>query len=111
MSIGSRIKQARQAAGISQAELAEAMGITRSACSQWESDLGTGPRRERLERLASELGVTYQWLATGKDAQSHSGIAEEVPAYLTTEQSELLQLFKGLKPRQRKALIAFLRTL
>ncbi|WP_372760147.1 helix-turn-helix domain-containing protein, partial [Litorivivens sp.] len=29
MSIGSRIKQARQAAGLSQAELAAAMGITR----------------------------------------------------------------------------------
>lgn len=111
MSIGSRIKQARQAAGISQSELAEAMGITRSACSQWEADQGTGPRRERLERLAVELGVTYQWLATGNEPDGQNQISESVPAYLTAEQSELLHLTKGLKPRQRKALIAFLRTL
>lgn len=111
MSIGSRIKQARRAAGLSQVELAKAMGITRSACSQWESDQGTAPRRDRLERLALELGVSYQWLATGKDSQAHGGIAEAVPVYLTSEQSELLRLFNELKPRQRKALIAFLDTL
>lgn len=106
MSIGSRIKQARQAAGISQADLAEAMGITRSACSQWESDQGTGPRRERLEVLAAELGVSYEWLATGRDA---GRVNEALPSYLTAEQLELLSLFKNLSSGQRKALLAFLR--
>lgn len=106
MSIGSRIKQARQAAGLSQADLAEAMGITRSACSQWESDQGTGPRRERLEMLASELGVTYEWLATGRDS---GGVREALPAYLSVEQTELLGLFKSLDSTQRKSLLAFLR--
>ncbi|WP_372760925.1 helix-turn-helix domain-containing protein [Litorivivens sp.] len=111
MSIGSRIKQARQAAGLSQAELAAAMGITRSACSQWESGQGTAPRRERLEALAAELGVSYQWLTTGRDREAGGGVNETVPAYLTADQLELLHLFKGLTPRQRKSLIAFLRTL
>lgn len=105
MSIGSRIKKARQAAGISQADLAEAMGITRSACSQWESGQGTGPRRERLEALAAELGVSYEWLATGKEA---GGVSEALPSYLTAEQLEMLALFKALTPKQRKALLNFL---
>lgn len=108
MSIGSRIRQARLAAGISQADLAAAMGITRSACSQWESDQGTGPRRERLERLASELGVSYQWLATGRDSARSDRVSEAPPSYLTTDQLELLALYKTLKPKQRKALLAFL---
>lgn len=111
MSIGSRIKQARQAAGISQAELAAAMGITRSACSQWESNEGTGPRRERLEALAAELGVSYQWLTTGKKADTSGQVSEAMPAYLTAEQLELLRLVKGLTPKQRKSLMGFLRTL
>ncbi len=106
MSIGSRIKKARQAAGISQADLAQAMGITRSACSQWESDQGTGPRRERLEVLAAELGVSYEWLATGREA---GAVSEISPSYLTADQLELLRLFKGLQPKQRKALLNFLR--
>ena len=106
MTIGSRIKKARQAQGLSQAELADTLGITRSACSQWESDEGTGPRRERLERLADLLGVSYEWLATGRDQ-----VREEPPLYLNTEQQELLQRFKSLSPRQRQALLAFLRTM
>lgn len=106
MSIGSRIKKARQAQGLSQAELAETLGITRSACSQWEADQGTGPRRERLEHLADLLGVSYEWLATGRDE-----VRDEPPLYLTNEQQELLHRFKALGPRQRKALLAFLRTM
>lgn len=108
MSMGSRIRKARQAAGISQADLAEALGITRSACSQWESDQGTGPRRERLEVLAAELGVSYEWLATGRDGAVPGKVGEALPSYLTADQQEMLALYKALKPKQRKALLAFL---
>lgn len=106
MTIGSRIKQARQSLGLSQAELADALGITRSACSQWEADVGTGPRRVRLERLAELLEVSYEWLATGRDE-----VRDDTPRYLSADQEELLQRFRALKPRQREALLVFLRTM
>lgn len=110
MTLGTRIRKARLAAGISQANLADLMGITRSACSQWESDHGTAPRRDRLERLAKLLGVSYVWLATGEGGASGSRVREPAAGYLSVEQEELLRLFKALPPKRRAALLVFLRS-
>lgn len=117
MSIGSRIKEAREKARISQAQLARQLNITRSACSQWESEVGTAPRRERLEQIAEILGVSYEWLATGKSVASNSmpaGVEEEQGRYvvpLRTDQRELLDIFNRLSVERRAALLELLRTL
>jgi transcriptional regulator with XRE-family HTH domain len=108
MTLGARIRTARQAAGLSQSRLAELMGVTRSACSQWEADTGTAPRRQRLERLARLLGVSYSWLATGAE-EAHTALREEPALYLNEEQRELLRLYQQLSPPRRRALLAFLR--
>ncbi len=117
MSIGSRIKEAREKARISQAQLARQLNITRSACSQWESEIGTAPRRERLEQIADILGVSYEWLATGKLVSSHfqtSSVEETQGHYmapLRTDQRELLEIFNRLSLERRTALLELLRTL
>ena len=117
MSINARVKQARKAAGISQSKLAQVLGITRSACSQWESPQGTAPRRERLEQLANLLGVSYEWLATGrktKDEKSAFNVREDTSSYrtaMTPDQVELLNLYNALSVKARIALMEFLRTL
>ena len=118
MSINARVRQARKAAGISQSRLAQILGVTRSACSQWESLQGTAPRRERLEQLANVLRVNYEWLATGrkaKDEKSAFNIKEDSPsAYitvLTSDQEELLGLYSALSVKTRTTLMEFLRTL
>ena len=118
MSINARVKQARKAAGISQSRLAHILGVTRSACSQWESSPGTAPRRERLEQLANLLGVSYEWLATGTRAKGDKpafGIKEDAPSTfkpaMTHDQEELLRLYSALSIKARIALMEFLRTL
>jgi|GEM_PF-2413662 len=117
MSIGSRIKEAREKARISQAQLARQLNITRSACSQWESEVGTAPRRERLEQIAEILGVSYEWLATGKPVVSSpmpAGVEEEQGRYvvpLRADQRELLEIFNRLSVERRSALLELLRTL
>lgn len=120
MSINARIRQARKDAGISQSRLAGMLGVTRSACCQWESARarGTAPRRERLEQLASLLGVSYEWLATGrkpKEERTAFMIKEgSVPGYraaMTDDQEELLKLYNALPVKIRKALLEFLRSL
>ena len=50
------IKEARMKAGLSQRELAEAMGVTRSAVSGWERT--SAPCTKRIRRLADVLGCT-----------------------------------------------------
>ena len=117
MMIGARIRQARERSGLSQTALAHKLGITRSACSQWEADEGTAPRRERLEQLAQLLGVSFEWLATGNavmPADPGFGTAESSAHYharLSSDQRELLTLYNQLKPEARAALVHLLRTL
>jgi transcriptional regulator with XRE-family HTH domain len=65
--IGSRIRAARSARGLSQEQLAELIGKTKGAVSQWEQGTTT-PRRELIDPLARHLGVTVSWLLGRLDA-------------------------------------------
>ncbi len=114
MSTASRIRIARRKAGFSQTQLAALMKVTRSACSQWEMEGGTAPRGHRLERLASILNVTVEWLATGEGAPDGSHrTADGVPMYrngLSEEERALLDAFSHLDADARKALLVLLRS-
>ncbi|WP_158968781.1 helix-turn-helix domain-containing protein [Chachezhania sediminis] len=62
---GDRIAGAREAAGLSQAELARRIGIKKSTLSGWEQDLSE-PRANRLQMMAGLLNVSITWLLTGE---------------------------------------------
>ncbi|MDZ7735004.1 MAG: helix-turn-helix domain-containing protein [Gammaproteobacteria bacterium] len=111
MDIGTRIRQARIAAGLSQARLAELLGVTRSACSQWESPQGTVPRGTRLAELAGLLGVSYEWLAMGSHGDSsYTGTdgPSDQRGGLNARQKELLRLYDQLPASGQAALMKFL---
>jgi transcriptional regulator with XRE-family HTH domain len=59
------IRTLRKGLGISPEELAEKVGVTRSAVSAWETN-ANGVGRKHLKRLADALGVTVTELLTGK---------------------------------------------
>ncbi len=56
MGSGQRLRDLREAAGLSQAKLAELTGVTRNAVSQWEGG-ETQPSSRRLAKLAKALRV------------------------------------------------------
>jgi len=56
---------ARDAAGLTQKELAQKMGIKTSTLRNWEDDLSE-PRAQRLSIFAGVLGVSLSWLLTGE---------------------------------------------
>jgi len=58
--LSSRIKQARIKSGISQAELARRMNISRASVSIWES--GGNVSQDNIVKLAGLLKVTPEWL-------------------------------------------------
>lgn len=66
MSIGSRIRDARERAEpkITQHKLAEACGVRHLAISQWERDK-TVPRADQLATIAEACAVDPGWLLTG----------------------------------------------
>lgn len=64
MSLPARIRTARQAAGLSQAGLAAAVGVSESAVSGWERG-HYSPGAESLVALAAALRTTVCALLTG----------------------------------------------
>lgn len=73
MALGDRLRQIRTDHGLSQGDLAEALGYTKTAISQYE--LGKrAPSLETLRRMTEFFGVTTDWLL-GRDVTLVSGLA------------------------------------
>lgn len=59
MSLGRRLRELREAAGLSQDQIAAIAGVSRNAVSQWESDR-TRPATSRLALVARALDVAVE---------------------------------------------------
>ena len=62
---GDRVAGAREAAGLSQAELARKLGVRKDTVASWEEDRSE-PRANKLTMMAGVLNVTIIWLLTGE---------------------------------------------
>ncbi|MBN8630298.1 MAG: helix-turn-helix transcriptional regulator [Rhodobacterales bacterium] len=58
---GDRLAGAREAAGLSQDDLAQRLGVRLTTLQNWEEDLAE-PRGNRLQMLAGMLNVSLRWL-------------------------------------------------
>jgi transcriptional regulator with XRE-family HTH domain len=75
--VGARIAAARQAAGLSQSDLAREVGVTRGAAGQWEAGT-TQPSSANLGKIALATGFAYEWLATGRGRPRSNESSEEL---------------------------------
>lgn len=66
MTFGGRLQQVRRAAGLSQEQLAELVGMSRQAVSKWETDQAA-PDIDKLALLCGVLGVSADELL-GREA-------------------------------------------
>ncbi len=109
-----RIKQARKDAGLSQATLAERLGVDRSAVAQWERNNAAGPTVGHLTKIALATGVSFEWLATGRGPRVIGGEGEEPPGivmdYIAQSESEerLLVAFRSLSAMEQVPVIEML---
>lgn len=99
--IHKRIKKRREELGLSQGQLAEALGVKYQTVQQWEKDpdpgvLSTAPKRSRMAEVARILGVTEMWLRTGMDDQG----AKTDPI-----EQQLLGLYRNLTPELQEVLL------
>jgi transcriptional regulator with XRE-family HTH domain len=112
MKLSVRIRTARMRAGLSQSELAQRIGVGRTAVVNWESETNRGrPSSERLEEICRQTGVSWEWLATGRGHATPSlETTLAVDAELVEDPIErrLLQAFRNGNSRFRRALIALL---
>ena len=108
----SRIRLARRHAGLSQLQLANIIGVQRSAVSHWESTQAKNPSVEHLRQLAVVAGVQFEWLATGRGGMALSDEVrmDSVPtaeAMLIDEPIELrlLHAFREVSAQSRVSLV------
>ena len=95
---GARIKLARQAAGLTQDGLAAAVGVSRSAVAQWETER-SGQVGANLARVAALLGVSPAYLLTGEGAPEGGDGPE------TSQERSLLRLYRHLNEEDRAFLM------
>ncbi len=96
MSVGERIAKLRRERGLSQAGLAAATGVSRSAVAQWETDRA-GQIRGNLSRIAAVLDVSVEVLLHGAAARGGDG--------LMGDELALLRLYRACSPADRAALL------
>jgi transcriptional regulator with XRE-family HTH domain len=75
-SIGTRIAEARKRKGLTQDQLAEAMGVSPQAVSKWENDISC-PDITLLPQLADYFGISVDDLLRGPATQDVQIVPEE----------------------------------
>lgn len=67
-SFGARVRDARKAKGLTQEQLARAIGTTMMTISNYERDMVDDPKSAHVRAIAAELGVTTDFLYSGPQA-------------------------------------------
>ena len=89
---GDRLAGAREAAGLSQKDLAKALGVKLTTLVAWENDTSE-PRANRLQMVAGLLGVSLGWLITGQgDGLDAPDGVVEIPADIAALMQEMRKL-------------------
>lgn len=95
---GARIRNARKALGMTQGDLARAVGVSRSAVAQWETDRA-GQVRGNLSKIATVLRVSVAYLFDGGQ-----DLTAEIAAEGAVEHA-LLRLYRACSEDDRAFLL------
>ncbi len=101
--IGSRIRTVRRERGLTQDDLAELVGVSRSAVAQWETGR-TGQVTGNLSRIASALQVNLEFLMAGDDKRAAAEVQQG-------DELALLRLYRECEPEDRQMLLRTARRL
>lgn len=95
---GDRVAAAREAADMTQAQLARRLGIKKTTVMAWEQDLSE-PRANKLSMMSGVLNVSMSWLLTGEgDDLTEPASQEEQSA----DYQALLRELRGLREDLRR---------
>lgn len=94
---GERLRHARRRAKLSQQELAEQIGASRSSVARWErgNDI---PSAKTVWHMAERLGVASRYLLGLRDDPSR-------PVFPTPAEMALLEAYRALSPSAKEALL------
>ena len=99
--LGDRITHAREAAGLSEEELSQQLGVKLDVLHAWEADMKE-PRANRVQMLSGVLNVSLRWLLTGQGHDHMPGsdmVTREELAVLRARLSEALEMVDRIEAR------------
>lgn len=112
MNIGEIIKIERMKKGMTQDELAEKVGVQKSAVAKWENGRVSEIRRSNLKNLADALGINPNQLL-GNDISER--FEQKEPAFqidgLTESQRKLIDFAKGLTEDQADKMLRLMKSI
>jgi transcriptional regulator with XRE-family HTH domain len=103
LQIGARIRSVRRERGLTQDQLAETVGVSRSAVAQWETGRA-GQLTPNLAKIAQALGVGVEFLTHGTDKRAAAEAA-------SGDELAMLRLYRECSPEDRQFLLRTARRL
>lgn len=76
--LGTRLKALRKTKKVTQQQVADAIGVSKTSVIYWEKDENL-PKHDSLMALASTLGVTSDYLLNGKNASIDNNVGVPFP--------------------------------
>lgn len=89
MTIADRIQSLRKSKGMSQEELADAVGVSRQAVSKWESEQAT-PDIDKVLIMSEVFGVTTDYILKGIEpvkTEEHKTMGDVVDQKILTKEN------------------------
>ena len=89
MNVADRIQNLRKGKGISQEQLAEAIGVSRQAVSKWESEQST-PDLEKIVLMSDFFDVTTDYLLKGIESTNeieHMTVGDVIDNKILTDKN------------------------
>jgi transcriptional regulator with XRE-family HTH domain len=100
--VAERLKSIVEASGLTQRELAEALGISQPAVSQYLR--GRMPQADVLYRLAKLGNCSMEWLLTGEQPRAqHDEVNEPAPPYGAA--GKMLRIWEKLSPESQQVVL------
>ncbi|MDA7964244.1 helix-turn-helix transcriptional regulator [Ruegeria sp.] len=96
---GDRVAGAREAAGMTQSQLARRLGVKKATIVAWEDDLSE-PRANRLSMMAGMLNVSIMWLITG---EGEGMDAPTAPGEMDSELVSLVAEIRSIRGEMRSS--------
>lgn len=93
---GERLRNAREASGMSQKLMASRLGVKSSTIGKWESGK-EDPRANRLQMIASLLNVPLLWLLAGSQQVPDSSAGQDSEQLLSQKIAEVNARMRDLQ--------------
>jgi transcriptional regulator with XRE-family HTH domain len=103
--LSARIRELREARGLSASDLARSVGVTPTAVWNWEKN-GIKPRSDALAAISDALGVTTNYLLTGDSGNDDQ--SRRTVAHILDEAQAEIAVATGLAPERVRIHVEFL---